>query len=246
MNKKPMMSLHGISKKYDDQTVVNHVNLDVYDRDVLCLIGRSGSGKSTLLRMMNLLETPTSGTIYFDDVPITNGKIKQSALRQHVGMVFQAFNLFVNKTVLENCMLGPLVTKTKTKKDAEILARHYLNSVGMLGYANAKVTTLSGGQKQRVAIARALTMQPRILLFDEPTSALDPELVDEVLQVMRQLAHDGLTMIIVTHEMDFARDVASRIVYLDEGQIVESGQPQEIFLNPKEERTRQFLKRYRG
>jgi len=239
-----ILKLEHVFKKFDEHLVVDDVSLDVYEGEVLCIIGRSGSGKSTLLRMMNLLEAPTSGAIHYQNQNIVNEIMALNHIRQDIGMVFQSFNLFANKSVIENCMLGPIITKRLNRKDAYALAITNLDKVGMTDFANARVNTLSGGQKQRVAIARALSMQPRILLFDEPTSALDPELVGEVLEVMKQLTKSGLTMVIVTHEMSFAKDVADRVAFVDEGKIVEIGSGKQVLMNPQQSRTKQFLNRF--
>ena len=210
--------------------------------EVVCIIGSSGSGKSTLLRCINLLETPTAGTIlYHGENILTSGKTHKYCAK--VGMVFQQFNLFNNLNVLENCVVGQQKVLKKDRKEAEERAKRYLEQVGMLQYINARPRQLSGGQKQRVAIARALSMEPDALLFDEPTSALDPEMVGEVLKVMKSLAESGLTMLVVTHEMGFARDISDRIVFMDGGIILEDGTPDEIFNHPKNERTRAFLTR---
>lgn len=211
--------------------------------EVVCIIGASGSGKSTLLRCMNLLEIATSGEIYFDSVNIMNNSINPSELTAKMGMVFQQFNLFSNLTVLDNCVIGQTTVLKKPGEEAKKTALQYLENVGMAPYINAKPHQLSGGQKQRVAIARALSMKPEALLFDEPTSALDPEMVGEVLKVIRNLARTGLTMLIVTHEMDFAKEVADRVVFMDEGIIVENDSPEVIFNNPQNARTRAFLTR---
>jgi putative lysine transport system ATP-binding protein len=212
--------------------------------DVTSIIGASGSGKSTLLRCINLLETPSSGEILFHGKDVTKGGISQSAYRAKVGMVFQSFNLFNNMSVLDNCIIGQQRVLKISKDEARETAMYYLGKVGMTPYINALPRQISGGQKQRVAIARALSMKPEILLFDEPTSALDPEMVGEVLEVMRTLAEEGMTMLVVTHEMGFARDVSSHVVYMADGVIVEEGDPKEIMVDPKNPRTREFLSRF--
>ena len=220
------------------------IDFTVSAGDVISIIGASGSGKSTLLRCINLLETPTSGEILFHGQSILTGKVDRCAYRAKVGMVFQSFNLFNNMTVLENCMVGQTMVLKKGKEEAREAAMLYLERVGMAPYINAKPRQISGGQKQRVAIARALAMDPEILLFDEPTSALDPEMVGEVLSVMTDLAKTGLTMLVVTHEMAFARAVSSKVVFMNDGVILEQGDPESIFTSPKEQRTKEFLSRY--
>jgi putative lysine transport system ATP-binding protein len=212
--------------------------------DVTSIIGASGSGKSTLLRCINLLETPTSGEVIFHGENVAARGMNASAYRAKVGMVFQSFNLFNNMTVLQNCIVGQTKVLKKDKNAAKAAALHYLDRVGMSPFINAKPRQISGGQKQRVAIARALAMEPEILLFDEPTSALDPEMVGEVLEVMRGLAADGMTMLVVTHEMAFARDVSGRVVFMSDGVIAEQGRPAELFANPKNQRTKEFLARF--
>ena len=239
---KQILQFCHLGKTFGDHQVLRDINFTVNKGDVTCIIGSSGSGKSTLLRCANLLEIPTSGEIIFDGKNILTEK-SHSKYRQKVGMVFQSFNLFNNMNVLQNCTVGLTSVLKIKKQEAEKIALNYLESVGMSAYVNARPHQLSGGQKQRVAIARALAMQPEVLLFDEPTSALDPEMVGEVLTVMKDLAKSGLTMLVVTHEMAFARDVANKVVFMDEGIIVEEGTPEEIFQNPKEPRTREFLSR---
>lgn len=224
--------------------VLRDIDFSVAEGDVTCIIGASGSGKSTLLRCVNLLETPTTGEILYHDKDITDRKMNAASYRTRVGMVFQNFNLFNNMTVLDNCMVGQIKVLKKDKEEAKRKAMLYLEKVGMAPYINAKPRQLSGGQKQRVAIARALAMEPEILLFDEPTSALDPQMVGEVLAVMRTLANEGLTMIIVTHEMAFARDVSNHVVYMAGGVIEEEGAPADIFGNPQKNSTREFLNRF--
>ena len=213
--------------------------------DVISIIGASGSGKSTLLRCINLLETPTSGEILYHGENVASGKVNAAQYRSHVGMVFQSFNLFNNMTVLENCMVGQIKVLKKSREEARKVAVEYLEKVGMAPYVNAKPRQISGGQKQRVAIARALAMSPEVLLFDEPTSALDPEMVGEVLSCMQALAQDGMTMLVVTHEMAFARDVSTRVVYMNQGVICEQGAPADVFGNPQRQETKDFLSRFR-
>lgn len=237
-----IIEIKGLQKIFGDHEVLKDINFTVNRGDVTCIIGSSGSGKSTLLRCINLFETPTDGEILVDGENIVN-TTSPNIFRQKVGMVFQSFNLFNNMNVLKNCSIGPRRVLGISKQEAEENALKYLEMVGMSEYVNAKPHQLSGGQKQRVAIARALAMQPEVLLFDEPTSALDPEMVGEVLDIMRELAGSGLTMLVVTHEMGFAKDVASRVLFMDQGVIVEDDTPEVIFTNPKEERTKEFLKR---
>ncbi|MBU1093419.1 MAG: amino acid ABC transporter ATP-binding protein [Firmicutes bacterium] len=239
-----MLEIKNIHKHFDDQLVLNGINLDVQEKEVVTIIGSSGSGKTTLLRCLNLLTEPDDGHIYYLGSDLMDPKTNLEQLRMHIGMVFQSFNLFNNKNVLQNCSLGPIKLLGKSKEEAEEIARVYLTKVGMQDFINSKVTLLSGGQKQRVAIARALCMNPNIMLFDEPTSALDPEMVGEVLAVIKQLAKEGMTMVIVTHEMAFAKDVSDRVVFMDQGVIAEIGTPDQLFNHPKEERTKAFLKRY--
>lgn len=238
-----MIKISNLQKRFDDLEVLRDVNIDVSEGEVVCIIGPSGSGKSTLLRCINQLETPTAGEIEYDGKSITGGEMKLRDFREEVGMVFQRFNLFPMKTVLENVMLAPVLTKKKNKEEARTKAMELLGKVNMADKANNKPSTLSGGQQQRVAIARALAMEPKALLFDEPTSALDPELVGEVLNVMKDLAKDGMTMIVVTHEMGFARDVADRVIFMADGYVVEEGKPEEMFTNPQNDRTKAFLSR---
>ena len=239
-----ILTISHLRKDFGSNQVLKDVDFQVKKGDVTCIIGASGSGKSTLLRCINLLETPTSGEILFHGQSILTGKVDQCAYRAKVGMVFQSFNLFNNMTVLENCMVGQTMVLKKGKEEARQAAMLYLERVGMAPYINAKPRQISGGQKQRVAIARALAMDPEILLFDEPTSALDPEMVGEVLSVMTDLAKTGLTMLVVTHEMAFARAVSSKVVFMNDGVILEQGDPEIIFTNPKEQRTKEFLSRY--
>lgn len=231
----------GLYKSFERLDVLKGINLEIKDGEVVCLIGPSGSGKSTLLRCLNRLEEATGGTVIVDGNEISNPKIDINHVRENIGMVFQHFNLFPNLTVIENIMLAPVELKKMTKGEAEKKAKQLLERVGLLEKADAYPVQLSGGQKQRVAIARSLAMNPDIMLFDEPTSALDPEMVGEVLEVMKKLAEDGMTMVVVTHEMGFAREVSDRVLFLDEGVIAEEGTPEEIFAHPKEERTKNFL-----
>lgn len=240
----PILQVNHLSKTFGKHEVLRDIDFSVNPGDVTSIIGASGSGKSTLLRCINLLETPTSGEVLYHGTNIDKLKGGASAYRSHVGMVFQSFNLFNNMTALKNCMIGQTKVLGKSKAEAEKAALHYLGKVGMAPYINAKPSQLSGGQKQRVAIARALAMNPEVLLFDEPTSALDPQMVGEVLEVMRNLAKEGLTMIVVTHEMAFARDVSSRVVFMADGVICEDGTPSDIFENPKNEKTKEFLSRF--
>ena len=243
--KNPIISIKHLAKSFGKKEVLKDINLDIYPGEVVSIIGSSGSGKSTMLRCINRLEEASSGEIIFDDINILDRKTNINKLRENIGMVFQSFNLFNNKNVLDNCTLAPIKLKKMSKEDAQNLAKEELAKVGITSeYYNKKVSTLSGGQKQRVAIARALCMKPQIMLFDEPTSALDPEMVGEVLQVMKDLAKEGMTMVVVTHEMAFARDVSTIAVFMDNGFILESGNPLELFSNPKEERTKEFLKRF--
>lgn len=238
----PIIEIRHLGKNFGDHEVLKDIDFDVYKGDVTCIIGSSGSGKSTLLRCINLFETPTAGEIYYHGEDITKTK-SAPKYREKVTMVFQSFNLFNNMSVLSNCTIGPRKVLKMKKNEANEIALKYLELVGMSAYVNAKPKQLSGGQKQRVAIARALAMNPEVILFDEPTSALDPEMVGEVLAVMKNLAESGLTMLVVTHEMAFARDVANKVVFMDGGVIVEQGSPDEIFTSPKEDRTKAFLSR---
>ena len=239
-----VIKISHLSKTFGKNVVLRDIDFSVCTGDVTCIIGASGSGKSTLLRCLNLLETPTTGEILFHGENIADAHTNAAAYRAKVGMVFQSFNLFSNMTVLENCMIGQTKVLKKNKEDAKKSALAFLDKVGMAPYINAKPRQLSGGQKQRVAIARALAMEPELLLFDEPTSALDPQMVGEVLDVMKKLAQEGLTMIIVTHEMAFARDVADQVIFMDGGVIVEQGPARDVIDNPQQERTRHFLSRY--
>ena len=240
----PILQISHLSKSFGSNEVLRDIDFSVCPGDVTSIIGASGSGKSTLLRCINLLETPSSGSILFHGDDVTTGKVSESAYRTKVGMVFQSFNLFSNMTVLENCVIGQTKVLRRGKAEAMDTAMKYLDRVGMAPYINAKPRQISGGQKQRVAIARALAMDPEILLFDEPTSALDPEMVGEVLSVMRTLAGDGMTMLVVTHEMAFARDVSSRVVFMKDGVIWEQGQPKQIFTAPEKPETKEFLARF--
>ena len=244
MAEKKIQEVRHLSKSFGKHVVLRDVDFTVNPGDVTCIIGASGSGKSTLLRCINMLETPTTGEILYHDVDITSKQFRVENYRSKVGMVFQSFNLFNNMTVLENCMIGQTKVLKKDKEEARKNALSYLEKVGMAPYINAKPRQLSGGQKQRIAIARALAMEPEVLLFDEPTSALDPQMVGEVLSVMRKLASEGLTMIIVTHEMAFARDVSNRVVFMANGIIEEEGMPEELFENPKKAKTQEFLSRF--
>ena len=238
-----IIEIKNLTKSFGDNHVLKGINLEVKPGEVICIIGTSGSGKSTLLRCCNLLEYPNSGEIYFFNQNIVDRKTNLNKLRTKIGMVFQSFNLFNNKNVLDNCTLGPIKILKRNRKEAEKEALEILDSVGMKSFAEANVNTLSGGQKQRVAIARTLCMKPEVILFDEPTSALDPEMVGEVLEVMKRLAKEGMTMLVVTHEMGFAKEVASRVIFMDQGVICEEGTPKELFNNPQNPRTKEFLKR---
>lgn len=240
-----ILEIKHLSKNFGNHEVLKDIDFTVSKGDVTTVIGASGSGKSTLLRCINLLEVPTSGDILFHGRNVVGPGVKASSYRAKVGMVFQSFNLFNNMTVLKNCMVGQTKVLKRSPADASRNAMKYLDHVGMSEYINARPRQLSGGQKQRVAIARALAMEPEVLLFDEPTSALDPEMVGEVLDVMGTLAKEGITMIVVTHEMAFARDISSRVVYMNGGVICEQGTPQEIFGNPQKKETREFLSRFR-
>ena len=239
-----IIEIQHLEKNFGSHKVLSDIDFSVKKGDVTTIIGVSGSGKSTLLRCINVLETPSGGKILFHGNDIDEKGFSVTDYRAKVGMVFQSFNLFSNMTVLQNCMVGQVKVLGKKKAEAEEKAKYFLEKVGMLPYINAKPKQLSGGQKQRVAIARALAMEPEVLLFDEPTSALDPQMVGEVLAVMRQLADEGLTMIVVTHEMAFARDVSSRVVFMKDGVIWEEGTPEDIFGNPQREETKDFLSRF--
>ena len=239
-----ILEIRHLSKSFGSNEVLRDIDFTVEKGDVISVIGASGSGKSTLLRCINLLETPTGGQILYHGEDVAGRGVNAPKYRSHVGMVFQSFNLFNNMTVLENCLVGQTKVLKKDPKEAEEVAMKYLTKVGMAPYINARPRQLSGGQKQRVAIARALAMDPEVLLFDEPTSALDPEMVGEVLSVMRDLANEGLTMLVVTHEMAFARDVSNHVVFMRDGVIWEEGSPQQIFVDPQREETRDFLSRF--
>lgn len=238
-----VVTIKHLNKVFGTHEVLKDISFSVQSGEVVTIIGSSGSGKSTLLRCVNLLEKPTSGEILYNGKNILDEDTNIYEYRTHLGMVFQQFNLFNNLNVLENCTVGPIKVLRKSKEEAEKIAKGFLEKVGMSAYLNARPRQLSGGQKQRVAIARALSMQPDVLLFDEPTSALDPEMVNEVLETMKSLAHTGLTMIIVTHEMEFARDVSDRVIFMDKGVIAEEGTAEQIFTNPQKERTKEFLMR---
>ena len=240
----PIIKIEKLEKSFGSLKVLKGIDLEVMPGEVVCIIGASGSGKSTLLRCINLLEYADSGHIWFDGEDLMDLSTNLNALRQRIGMVFQSFNLFNNKNVLDNCTMAPMTVKKIKRQQAEETAIKHLKNVGLGDFINADSRRLSGGQKQRVAIARALCVEPEIMLFDEPTSALDPEIVGEVLDVMKNLAAQGMTMIVVTHEMAFAREVSDRVVFMDNGVILEQGSPKEVFGNPREARTREFLSRY--
>lgn len=242
-NLEKIIDIQHLNKSFGTHEVLKDINFSVNKGEVVTIIGSSGSGKSTLLRCVNLLEKPSGGKIIYHGENILDDKHDVAAYRQHLGMVFQQFNLFNNHNVLMNCVVGQVKVLKRSKEEAEKVAMKYLKVVGMDKYINAKPKQLSGGQKQRVAIARALSMDPDVMLFDEPTSALDPEMVGEVLKVMKELAESGLTMLIVTHEMEFAKEVSDRVVFMNQGVIAEEGTPEQIFTNPTQERTREFLKR---
>lgn len=241
MTTKPIIEVKNLKKSFGTLQVLKGINTEVQKGEVVVVIGPSGSGKSTFLRCLNLLETPTAGSIYVDGAEITDPKCDINLHRQKMGMVFQHFNLFNNMTILRNMTLAPMTLLKKSKEDAEAQALALLRRVGLEDKANAYPSQLSGGQKQRIAIVRALCMDPEVMLFDEPTSALDPEMVGEVLDVMKELAQDGMTMVVVTHEMGFAREVGSRVLFMDEGVIMEENEPHEFFANPKCERLQSFL-----
>ena len=241
MATKPIIEVKDLKKSFGTLQVLKGINTEVQKGEVVVVIGPSGSGKSTFLRCLNLLETPTAGSIYVDGAEITDPKCDINLHRQKMGMVFQHFNLFNNMTILRNMTLAPMTLLKKSKEDAEARALALLRRVGLEDKANAYPSQLSGGQKQRIAIVRALCMDPEVMLFDEPTSALDPEMVGEVLDVMKELAQDGMTMVVVTHEMGFAREVGSRVLFMDEGVIMEENEPHEFFANPKCERLQSFL-----
>ena len=241
-----ILQVNHLSKSFGSHEVLRDIDFTVAKGDVTSIIGASGSGKSTLLRCINLLEIPTSGEILYHGENVVRRGFNAPAYRSHVGMVFQSFTLFNNMTVLENCIGGQVKVLKKSREEAREHAMHYLEKVGMAPYINAKPRQISGGQKQRVAIARALAMDPEVLLFDEPTSALDPEMVGEVLAVMQGLAQEGMTMLVVTHEMAFARDVSNHVVYMNQGVICEEGTPEEVFGNPQKQETKDFLSRFRN
>ena len=240
-----ILEIRHLSKSFGSHQVLRDIDFTVRKGDVTSVIGASGSGKSTLLRCINLLEQPSAGEILYHGENVAGGRINAPAYRAHVGMVFQSFNLFNNMSVLENCIVGQRRVLKRGKEEAREHALHYLDKVGMTPYIHARPRQISGGQKQRVAIARALAMDPEVLLFDEPTSALDPEMVGEVLSVMQSLAMEGTTMLVVTHEMAFARDISHQVVYMSEGVICEQGSPEQIFGNPQQQETREFLSRFR-
>ena len=244
MDNNTVIKIEQLEKSFGSLHVLKGIDLEVHKGEVVCIIGASGSGKSTLLRCINLLEEADSGHIWFENKDLMDLKVNLNELRQKIGMVFQGFNLFNNKSVLDNCTLAPMTVKKIPKAQAEATAIKNLKIVGLEDFIYADSRRLSGGQKQRVAIARALCMEPDIMLFDEPTSALDPEIVGEVLDVMKNLAKEGMTMVVVTHEMAFAKEVSDRVVFMDQGIILEQGSPKEVFGNPKQERTREFLSRY--
>ena len=243
-NEESNIEVKDLSKSFGDHEVLRKIDFEVKKGEVICILGSSGSGKSTLLRCVNKLETQTSGQVLYHGKEIRNVQKEINEFRSRVGTVFQSFNLFNNKTVLENCMEGARKVLHVSKEEAFDRAIKHLKEVGMAPYINARPEQLSGGQKQRVAIARGLCMNPEVLLFDEPTSALDPEMVGEVLNVMKELASSGLTMLIVTHEMDFAKNVSSRVLFMDKGYVVEDAPPEEFFTNPKNDRSREFLSRF--
>ena len=241
VNQETLIEVKDLRKAFGENEVLTGITTDIKRGEVVVIIGPSGSGKSTFLRSLNLLETPTGGTVLFEGINITDPKTDIDLHRQKMGMVFQHFNLFPLKTILENITLAPVVLKKMTKDEAVQKAEELLGRVGLLDKKDTYPEQLSGGQKQRIAIVRSLAMDPDVMLFDEPTSALDPEMVGEVLELMKQLAHDGMTMVVVTHEMGFAREVGTRVVFMDEGQIKEQAAPDEFFQNPKDERLKEFL-----
>lgn len=237
-----MLKVKNVEKSFDDLKVLNGIDLDVDKRDVISIIGPSGSGKSTFLRCLNLLEKPDSGDIYFEEKKINDNNVDINKLREEIGMVFQNFNLFSNMSIIDNLTLAPVMRGKMNEKEAEDEAMKLLERIGLSSKKDVYPVSLSGGQKQRVAIARALMMKPKLMLFDEPTSALDPEMVGEVLELMKELAHDGMTMVVVTHEMGFAREVSNKVIFMDKGEVVETSEnPEDFFQNPKEERSKQFL-----
>ena len=241
-----ILEIRHLGKSFGTHEVLRDIDFTVKKGDVISIIGASGSGKSTLLRCVNLLETPSSGQILYHGTDVAGRGVNAPEYRSHVGMVFQSFHLFNNMTVLKNCMVGQMKVLKRSKEEARQQALKYLEKVGMAPYINAKPRQISGGQKQRVAIARALAMDPEVLLFDEPTSALDPEMVGEVLNVMQALAQEGMTMLVVTHEMAFARDVSSQVVFMHQGVICEQGTPAQVFDTPQQQETKEFLARFRG
>lgn len=241
-----ILEIRHLGKSFGTHEVLRDIDFTVKKGDVISIIGASGSGKSTLLRCVNLLETPSSGQILYHGTDVAGRGVNAPEYRSHVGMVFQSFNLFNNMSVLKNCMVGQMKVLKRSKEEARQQALKYLEKVGMAPYINAKPRQISGGQKQRVAIARALAMDPEVLLFDEPTSALDPEMVGEVLNVMQALAQEGMTMLVVTHEMAFARDVSSQVVFMHQGVICEQGTPAQVFGDPQQRKTKEFLTRFRG
>ena len=241
-----ILEIRHLGKSFGTHEVLRDIDFTVKKGDVISIIGASGSGKSTLLRCVNLLETPSSGQILYHGTDVAGRGVNAPEYRSHVGMVFQSFNLFNNMSVLKNCMVGQMKVLKRSKEEARQQALKYLEKVGMAPYINAKPRQISGGQKQRVAIARALAMDPEVLLFDEPTSALDPEMVGEVLNVMQALAQEGMTMLVVTHEMAFARDVSSQVVFMHQGVICERGTPAQVFGDPQQQETKEFLARFRG
>ena len=236
-----MIDVKNLSKSFGDHLVLNDISEHIYPGDKVVIIGPSGSGKSTFLRCLNQMEIPTSGSIIFDGIDITNPKINIDLIRRQMGMVFQHFNLFPNMTIRKNITLAPVRTKLMTQQEADDVASQLLQRVGLTDKADAYPAQLSGGQKQRIAIVRALAMNPKVMLFDEPTSALDPEMVGDVLAVMKELAEDGMTMVVVTHEMGFAREVGNRVLFMDEGKIVEQGSPDQVFNHPQNHRLQDFL-----
>ncbi|PSJ30917.1 peptide ABC transporter ATP-binding protein [Peptostreptococcus russellii] len=238
-----LLEIKNLHKSFGNLDVIKGVDLEIDKGDILVIVGPSGSGKSTVLRCMNLLETPTSGDIIFEGKSILDNKKEIDKVREKIGMVFQSFNLFPNKTIIDNIILAPMKVKGKSKEDAMKKAEELLNRVGLIDKKDAYPTQLSGGQQQRIAIARALAMEPDVMLFDEPTSALDPEMVNEVLDVIKELAKEGMTMAIVTHEMGFAKEVADRVIFIDEGKIVEDGTPDDVFNHSKSDRARDFFKK---